>query len=52
MDVNILSAIDDFKRATMRETDYVEKTRFDELWKAYKDNDKFIIPKTYMDEYT
>jgi len=50
MDVNILSAIADFKRATMRETDYVEEARFaNELYEAYKDNDQFVIPKTYME---
>ncbi len=50
MDVNILSAISDFKRATMRETDYVEEARFaDELFQAYKDNPHFIIPKTYLE---
>lgn len=50
MDVNILTAIQDFKRATMRETDYVEEARFaNELYEAYKDNHQFIIPKTHME---
>ncbi len=50
MDVNIMSAITDFKRATMRETDYIEEARFgNELWMAYKDSSNFIIPKTYME---
>lgn len=50
IDMNIVSAIDEFKRATMRETDYVEEARFgDELWQAYKDNPQFIIPKTYTE---
>ena len=50
MDVNFLSAINDFKRATMRETDYIEEARFgNELWTAYKDHPTFIIPKTYME---
>mgnify|MGYP000858836395 CR=1 FL=1 len=50
MDVNIVTAIDEFKRATMRETDYVEEARFgNELWLAYKDNPQFIIPKTYLE---
>lgn len=50
VDLDVINAIDEFKRATMRETDYVEEARFgNELWEAYKDNDKFIIPKTYMD---
>lgn len=50
IDMNIVSAIGEFKRATMRETDYVEEARFgDELWQAYKDNESFIIPKTYTE---
>lgn len=50
IDLNVTSAIDEFKRATMRETDYVEEARFgNELYNAYKDNDQFIIPKTYME---
>ncbi len=50
MDLDILNAIDEFKRATMRETDYVEEARFaHELWQAYKDNEQFIIPETYLD---
>lgn len=50
IDLNVLSAIDEFKRATMRETDYVEEARFaHELWTAYKDNGQFIIPETYLE---
>lgn len=50
MDLDILNAIDEFKRATMRETDYVEEAHFaHELWEAYKDNTRFIIPETYLD---
>ena len=50
VDMDVLEAINDFKRATMRETDYVEEARFgNELWEAYRDNDKLIIPKTYLD---
>lgn len=50
MDMNIITAIDEFKRATMRETDYVEEARFgNELWTAYKDNPQFVIPHTYME---
>lgn len=50
MDINIKSAIEDFKRATLRETDYVEEARFaNELYEAYKDHPNFIIPKTYLD---
>jgi hypothetical protein len=50
MDLDILNAIDEFKRATMRETDYVEEAHFaHELWEAYKENTQFIIPETYLD---
>lgn len=50
MDMNIVTALSDFKRATMRETDYVEEARFgNELWEAYKDNPQFVIPKTYLE---
>lgn len=50
IDMNILSAIDEFKRATLRETDYVEEARFaHELWEAYKNNPKFIIPQTFLE---
>ena len=50
IDVNVLTAIDEFKRATMRETDYVEEARFaNELYEAYRNNDQFIIPKTYLE---
>ena len=50
MQMDIKSAIEDFKRATLRETDYVEEARFaNELYEAYKDHPSFIIPKTYLD---
>lgn len=50
VDLDVINAIDEFKRATMRETDYVEEARFgNELWEAYKDNSMFIIPKTYTE---
>lgn len=50
VDLDVINAIDEFKRATMRETDYVEEARFaNELWEAYKGNDRFVIPKTYLE---
>lgn len=50
VDMDVLEAIKDFKRATMRETDYIEEARFgNELWEAYRDNEKLVIPKTYLD---
>jgi len=50
MDLDILNAITEFKRATMRETDYIEEARFaNELWLAYRNNSQFIIPHTYLE---
>lgn len=50
MQLNISQAVNDFKRATMRETDYVEEARFaDELYQAYKDHPTFVIPRTYLE---
>lgn len=50
MQLNIKQAIEDFKRATLRETDYVEEAHFaDELYQAYKDHPNFVIPKTYLE---
>lgn len=50
VDLDVLTAIDEFRLATMRETDYVEEARFaHELWSAYKDNDQFVIPETYLE---
>lgn len=50
MDLDILNAINEFKRATMRETDYIEEARFaNEMWLAYRDNPQFKIPKTYLE---
>ena len=50
MQLDIKSAVSDFKRATLRETDYIEEARFGkELYEAYKDHPTFIIPKTYTE---
>lgn len=50
IDVSLKQALDDFKIATLRETDYVEEARFaNELYEHYKNHDKFIIPKTYLE---
>jgi hypothetical protein len=50
MDMDVMTAIDEFKRATMRETDYIEEARFaNELWQAYKDNHQFVIPETFLE---
>jgi len=50
IDLNLKNALNDFKQATLRETDYVEEAHFaDELYQYYKGNELFIIPKTYTD---
>jgi hypothetical protein len=50
MDFNISGALQDFRRATMRETDYVEEARFaSELHTAYQGRADFVIPKTYTE---
>jgi len=48
MQINVDDAINDFKRSTLRETDYVFEAQFaDELYQAYKNHPHFVIPKTY-----
>lgn len=48
--VNVDMAFKEFKNATLNETDYVSEAKFAaELYEAYKDNDKFVIPQTYLD---
>lgn len=50
MQLDVKTAIEDFKRATLRETDYIEEARFaDELYQAYKEHPNFVIPKTYTE---
>ena len=50
MEVRLDEAIKDFRVATLKETDYVAEATFaDELYHAYKDHPKFIIPKTYLE---
>lgn len=48
--IKVNSAIKEFRRATLNETDYVAEATFaDELYQAYKDHPKVVIPKTYLD---
>lgn len=48
--MNIKDAIGDFKRATLRETDYIEEARFaNELYEEYRGHPTFVIPKTYTE---
>jgi hypothetical protein len=50
MSVNIDTAIEEFRHSTLNETDYVAEANFAaELYEAYKDHPKFVIPKTYLD---
>jgi len=47
--INPDTAIKEFKRASLNETDYVAEANFaNELYLAYKDNDELMIPKTYL----
>jgi len=48
--INPDTAIKEFKRASLNETDYVAEANFaNELYLAYKDNSELQIPKTYLD---
>ncbi len=50
MDYHIETAIDDFRLATLRETDYIEEAKFGaELYEIYKGNPHLIIPETFRD---
>ncbi len=50
MDIDLKQAYEEFRQATLRETNYVEEANFaHELYEHYKDNPKLIIPKTYLD---
>lgn len=50
MEVNIHAALREFVQATLRETDYKAEAQFaNELYIHYKDNEKFIIPETFID---
>lgn len=49
-DIDIKKPVDDFKAATLRETDYVSEAAFAaEMHAAYKDHPSFVIPKTYLE---
>ncbi len=50
MDMNVNEAIKEFTRATLRETDYITEAEFaSELYEHYKENEKYIIPETFME---
>ena len=51
--VNPDTAIKEFKRASLNETDYIAEANFaNELYLAYKNNNELIIPKTYLEMCT
>src|SRR6201999_4379312 len=48
--VKMDTALKEFRRATLNETDYVTEARFaNELYETYKDHRYIVIPKTYLD---
>ena len=50
MQLNVNTALQEFKRSSLNETDYVSEAAFaNEMYEAYKNNEKFVIPKTYTD---
>lgn len=50
MEVNLSQAVDDFRQATMRETDYIAEAEFaNELYEEYKGHPQLYIPKTYIE---
>ena len=50
MELSISAAMRDFIKATLRETDYVAEAQFaNELYVHYQNNEKFIIPETYVE---
>ena len=50
MQLNVNDALSEFKKSSLNETDYISEAEFaNELFEAYKGNEKFIIPKTYTE---
>ncbi len=50
MDVKMDQAVDDFRQATLRETDYIAEAGFAaEMYEYYKGNQFLYIPKTYLE---
>lgn len=48
--LNADTAIKEFRRASLNETNYPAEAKFaDELYQAYKDSDSLMIPKTYLE---
>ncbi len=50
MQVNMTQAVQDFRKATLRETDYIAEAEFaSEMYEIYKDHPTMYIPKTYLE---
>lgn len=50
VNLQINEALRDFRETTLRETDYRHEASFaNEMYQAYLNNPKFVIPQTYMD---
>lgn len=50
LEVDFRSAVKEFKRATLRETDYIGEVAFaQEMYEYFKDDPLIVIPKTYKD---
>lgn len=48
--MDLKKPIEDFKAATLRETDYVGEAEFAaEMYETYKDHPTFVVPRTYLD---
>jgi len=48
--MNLNTAFREFRHATLREADYVTEAHFaNEMYEAYQDHPKIVIPKTYLD---
>lgn len=50
VDLDLNQAVQEFKRATLRETDYRHEAAFaHELFERYKDHPKLVIPETFLE---
>jgi len=50
MNLQLDDALKEFRDATLKETDYRQEAQFaHEMYVAYKDHKKFLVPQTYLD---
>ncbi len=50
MQLDVNEALKEFKKSSLNETDYESEAEFaNELYEAYKNNETFIIPQTYLE---